>query len=252
MKYKTIITDLDRTLLRTDKSISERTLAVMGRCKEEGILLVAATARPFRSVVEYNNLIGFDALVCLNGAYIAYKDKIIERCIDKSEGEEFLSKLCSESSPVISVECGGVLYANTVFEEWESVYWDKFPALPEGPIHKILITYSENEEMLVKRYLPKSLYYTVANGQLLQIMSKDAAKMKGISTLLETVGISVSDSVYFGDDNDDIEPILQCGLGIAVANGIDRVKACADIVTESNDYDGVAIILEKLLLGDIK
>lgn len=34
-------------------------------------------------------------------------------------------------------------------------------------------------------------------------------------------------------------------------NGIDRVKACADIVTESNDYDGVAIVLEKLISGEI-
>lgn len=252
MKYKVIITDLDRTLLRTDKSISERTLAVLGRCKEYGMLLVAATARPCRSIVEYNNLIGFDAVVCLNGAYVAYKDRIIERCIDKTEGEAFLSSLCSVSSPVISVECGGILYANTVFDEWESVYWDKFPALPEGPIHKILITYSENQELLIKRYLPKSLYYTVANGQLLQIMSKDAAKMKGISALLETVGVSASETVYFGDDNDDIQPIIDCGLGVAVANGIDRVKACADMVTESNDNDGVAIILEKLLLGEIK
>ncbi len=252
MKYKIVITDLDRTLLRTDKSISDRTLAALKRCKESGLLLVAATARPYRTIVEYDALIGFDAAVCLNGAYISYKGKNIERCIDKGEGETFLSSLCSVSSPVISVECGGILYANTVFDEWESVYWDKFPALPEGPIHKILITYSENEEMLIKRYLPKSLYYTVANGQLLQIMSKDAAKMKGISALLETIGISVSDSVYFGDDNDDIEPIIQCGLGVAVANGIDGVKACADMVTESNDNDGVAIILEKLLLGEIK
>ncbi len=252
MKYKVIITDLDRTLLRTDKSLSVRTLSAFKKCKEAGIMLVAATARPYRSIVEYNDLIGFDAAVCLNGACIAYKDKIIERCIDKAEGETFLSMLCSVSSPVISVECGGILYANTVFDEWESVYWDKFPALPEGPIHKILITYSKNEEMLVKRYLPESMYYTVAGGHLLQIMSKDAAKMKGISALLETVCIPVSDSVYFGDDNDDIEPIVQCGLGVAVANGIDRVKACADMVTESNDDDGVAIILEKLLLGEIK
>jgi len=159
--------------------------------------------------------------------------------------------LCSVSSPVISVECGGVLYANTVFDEWESVFWDKFPALPEGPLHKILLTYSENEEMLVKSYLPASMYHTVANGQLLQIMSKKAAKMNGISALLDNIGVCASETVYFGDDNDDVEAILNCGLGVAVANGIESVKASADVITESNDNDGVAIILEKLLLGEI-
>ena len=82
-------------------------------------------------------------------------------------------------------------------------------------------------------------------------MSKDAAKMKGISALLESVGISASEAVYFGDDNDDIQPIIHCGLGVAVANGIESVKACADTVTASNDDDGVAIILEKLLTGGL-
>ena len=251
MKYKIIITDLDRTLLRTDKSLSRRTLSALGKCKEAGLLLVAATARPYRSIEEYDSLIGFDAAVCLNGAHISYKDKVIQRTIDKREGELFLSSLCSVCAPVISVECGGILFANTVFEEWESVFWDKFPALPEGPIHKILITYSEKEESLVKRFIPESMYYTVANGQLLQIMSKDAAKMKVISALLESVGISASEAVYFGDDNDDIQPIIHCGLGVAVANGIESVKACADTVTASNDDDGVAIILEKLLTGGL-
>ncbi len=211
-------------------------------------MIVAATARPHRSILEYDSLIGFDAAVCLNGACTIYKDKIFERCIDKTEGERFLSCLCAASSPVISVECGGVLYANTVFDEWESVFWDKFPVLPEGSIHKILITYGEKEEALVKRFIPESMHYTVANGQLLQIMSKDAAKMKGISVLLEISGILPSETVYFGDD---IQPIVDCGLGVAVANGIDSVKARADIVAPSNDEDGVAIILEKLLAGQL-
>lgn len=50
---KAIITDLDRTLLRTDKSVSEYTCGVLKRCRERGIFLMAATARPERAVTEY-------------------------------------------------------------------------------------------------------------------------------------------------------------------------------------------------------
>ncbi len=123
--------------------------------------------------------------------------------------------------------------------------------MPVGKIHKILITYGEREERLIKSYLPESLYYTVANGQLLQVMSRYAEKMNGILTLLETVGLSPSEAVYFGDDNDDVRPIVECGLGVSVANGIEKAKECADIITASNDEDGVAIVLEKLISGEI-
>ena len=57
------------------------------------------------------------------------------------------------------------------------------------------------------------------------------------------------ETVYFGDDYDDIEPMKRCGIGVAVSNGIDEVKAVADYITESNDADGVAKFIERLLLN---
>lgn len=60
---KTIITDLDRTLLRTDKTVSEYTYSVLKQCHERGILLMAATARPERAVLDYRDQIGFEAMV---------------------------------------------------------------------------------------------------------------------------------------------------------------------------------------------
>lgn len=55
-------------------------------------------------------------------------------------------------------------------------------------------------------------------------------------------------AVYFGDDNDDIESIRNCGTGVAVSNAVDEVLAAADFITESNDTDGVAQYIEKHLL----
>lgn len=51
---------------------------------------------------------------------------------------------------------------------------------------------------------------TVADGKLIQIMSTASTKWNGIKTMLRSVGIDISEVVYFGDDNDDIEPIKNC------------------------------------------
>ena len=79
-------------------------------------------------------------------------------------------------------------------------------------------------------------------------MNKNATKWNGIQMMLEAVGISPKDAIYFGDDNDDIESLKKCGAGIAVANAIDTVKEAADEIVESNDEDGVAKWIERNLL----
>ena len=70
----------------------------------------------------------------------------------------------------------------------------------------------------------------------------------GIKTVLDIFQFSPNETVYFGDDQDDIEPIQMCGLGVAVANGIDDVKRVADFIADSNDADGVAKFIEARLL----
>ena len=71
---------------------------------------------------------------------------------------------------------------------------------------------------------------------------------RGIKTVLDIFQFSPNETVYFGDDQDDIEPIQMCGLGVAVANGIDDVKRVADFIADSNDADGVAKFIEARLL----
>ena len=63
--------------------------------------------------------------------------------------------------------------------------------------------------------------------------------------MLESVGCTPAEAIYFGDDFDDIEPLRMCGIGVAVANAIEEVKAVADSIAGSNDEDGVACFLEK-------
>ena len=66
--------------------------------------------------------------------------------------------------------------------------------------------------------------------------------------MLDICHCSPDETAYFGDDYDDIEPIKMCGMGIAVCNGIEEVKAVADHIAQSNDADGVAKFIEQVLL----
>ena len=100
----------------------------------------------------------------------------------------------------------------------------------------------------IETTLTDEVYHTIADNDLIQIMSKEATKWNGIRHMLAYFNISPRDAVYFGDDNDDIEPVKNCGLGVAVSNAIPSVLAVADRIIDSNDMDGVARFIEENIL----
>lgn len=243
---RAVIVDLDRTLLRTDQTISPYTLDVMQECHDRGIALMAATARPERSILTYHRQICFDAITTMNGARMILPDAVRENGISHQSGRYVLSQLISMPDVLISVETSDGIYSSAAIPEWESNLFDGFPDLPtQGTLYKVLAS-SENDTLYhqIGTVIPEDVYYTIANNKLVQIMSKEATKWNGIKTMLEALGIPQSETVYFGDDNDDIEPIRMCGVGVAVSNAIDAVAEVADYMTGSNDEDGVAHFIE--------
>lgn len=244
---KAIITDLDRTLLRTDKSLSTYTVSVLKECKARGIKVMAATARPERTVKEYDAAISFDAVTVMNGAKVMVGDKVLTYGIPDKLAEEMLAKVCGRKELLFSVETGEILYAAEHIPEFEYTLHTGFPKLPEGETaYKILVS-GEGAAEFVKENLPEGLHCTVANGYLVQIMSKDANKRNGVKVMLNAFGIAPEEAVYFGDDQDDAESMQLCGIGVAVENAIPEVKSVADEIAESNDEDGVARWIEEHL-----
>lgn len=247
---KAIITDLDRTLLRTDKSVSDYTYAILNKCRDKGMFLMAATARPERAVQIYQEQIAFDALTTLNGARIILPEGVFENGIAPSSAEAILRKAVEIPGAVLSMETEEGLFSNILMPEWNAKFFTGFPALPtERTIYKILLS-SEGNAIWpeAEKALTPDTYMTVAEGKLIQIMSAEATKWNGIRAMLKAVGMDSRDAIYFGDDYDDIEPIRNCGMGVAVSNAIDEVLAIADIVADSNDKDGVAHYIEENLL----
>ena len=249
---KAIVTDLDRTLLRKDKSISAYTIEALRRCRERGVLLMAASARPLRDVEAYQALIGFDAVTATNGAVISLPGRKIERILGRESGEKILAGLMRFPDIFVSVETSRGLYSNRDIPQWQPVVYADFPRLPEGAdLYKILAS-SQDQEVYTRigELLTGDAYYTIADGALIQIMSREATKWQGVQRMLEHFGISARDTVYFGDDHDDIEPIRKCGRGVAVANAIPEVLQAADEIIASHEEDGVARYINRYILSE--
>ena len=242
------IVDFDRTLLRTDKTISGYTVRILRTWQENGGRLFAATARPERAIGEYCRQIAFDAVCTLNGARTITKDSVIENPIPEGSALSVLEQFSGIPGIVLSVEAENGIYANMDIPPWSPKVTDRLLDLPRTErIYKILASHPELPADQLAVRLPDDTYFSVADGKLLQVMSRSATKWNGVRNMLDAFGIDPARAVFFGDDNDDIEPIRQCGCGVAVRNALEDVRAAADEITESNDEDGVARFLERLM-----
>jgi hydroxymethylpyrimidine pyrophosphatase-like HAD family hydrolase len=210
---------------------------------------MVATARPLRTMLQYCEIIDFDAISATNGARIVCGDYRKECGLCPESADRLLNALKRYPDFRVTLETGEEAYSNMPIEDYYSVISNDLAAVArtEGAV-KILVGLDTPETLeLVKEMLTDDLYYTVANGHLMQIMNKSVTKWNGVKAMLEICGCSAEETVYFGDDYDDVEPIKMCGVGVAVSNAIDEVKAVADYIAESNDEDGVARFIERAI-----
>lgn len=242
------IVDFDRTLLRSDKTISGYTVRSLRTWQENGGRLFAATARPERAIGEYCRQVAFDAVCTLNGARTITKDSVIENPIPEESALSVLEQFSGIPGIVLSVEAESGIYANMDIPPWSPKVTDRLLDLPRAEkIYKILASHPKLPAEQLAVSLPDDTYFSVAERKLFQVMSRSATKWNGVRNMLDAFGIDPAFAVFFGDDNDDIEPIRQCGCGVAVRNALEDVRAAADEIAESNDEDGVARFLERLM-----
>ena len=263
MKIKMIALDLDRTLLRQDKTISEYTLKILNECKSKGIIVAIATARPSRAAKLFSELICCNNVVCLNGAIVTVNEKIIAaNKIDGKTAHNLILEIIDKfPDSKVSAEVNDYIHVNFDLPSDNVIrtnFKDVFKNTIEtdfvgglGDVDKIIFAVENSDEINeIKSMLPEGLYTSIANGYLLQIMSTKATKLNGVKALAQHYNIDINEIAAFGDDYDDIVMIKECGYGVAVANAIDDVIKEAKYITESSDDDGVAKWIEQNILID--
>ena len=259
---KLIVTDLDGTLLRTDKTVSEYTASIFERCRDIGIKIAFATARPVRAVTEWLNLpVVFDAAIYHNGA-IAYMgdSKILHYGISpKAASTIIFSALEADSSAKLCVEINDRLYGNydpsdiwpgieitlTDFMDLPNAYADKILLFHHLAVGATMTMASKIELEAVAKCLTDDIYIEMSENTVGMIMNKEARKINAVKEIAARFGVALGETAAFGDDYNDIEMLRECGVGVAVANAIDEVKSVATYLCGDCDKDGVAKWLEE-------
>lgn len=257
-EIKMIAVDLDGTVLKDDKTISHYTIDTFEKCRQQGIIIVIATARPVRATDIYLGEIKPSAKVCHNGGITFIEDMVISNYQIPADTAHDIVRKVQRKYPQIKIGCdlNETLYTNfdlsKLWDDVEYVYTDYSKPFADN-VDKLIMSIEEYPDFsqYIHDMLPSDVYADIADNSLAYIMNKNVSKHNGLSLALEQMQISPENVACFGDDTPDIGMIQFCGAGVAMGNAKDSVKAVADFICESNEDDGVAKWIEENILKDI-
>ncbi|MDV3221239.1 HAD family hydrolase [Intrasporangium sp.] len=258
-----IATDLDGTLLRSDGTLSRRAGAVLAAVEEAGIEVVFVTARPPRWLDELASAVGgHGTAICGNGAFVydvAAGEVLSSEGFEHSLVRQIVTDLRRAVPDVaFAAERGSGLWFETSFphDPTHHVPNDAVEApideLDDEAVGKLLAKSAvlEDEEFLRRATEVVGDRAHVAfsgAGGLAEINAAGVTKAAALERWSSRLGILAGDVWAFGDMPNDVPMIRWAGVGWAVANAHEEVRAVADRVCPSNDDDGVAATLEELL-----
>ena len=246
-----VAVDLDETLLRSDRSVSPRTLDALAAWETAGNRLVIATGRPPRSARRIPDPLRHLPCICYNGAAIYLNDRPhYTRTIparDAWQIVDFLLTTLPEGR--VGIEIDDVLYVNRPTDRPGCQYTPDLLGMAARPAAKILMSMTEYLAADPSADgLPDSAQVLLSEKyDLAQIMPSQSSKATALRHLTDEWGVSMRHVAAFGDDVNDVDMVQAAGLGVAMANAVVEVKAVADRITASNDADGVAVVVEELL-----
>ena len=256
---KLIVTDLDNTLLRRDKSISDDTVEVFRRCRERGILIAFATTRSEFASVRFSYRIRPDIFISNGGALARYKGKVLYRTsIPSVLGNRLLHEF-SEMEGILEYAVdaeNGYFDSGATDKEPEyridytnAKHTDFSRETDFGNVFKIMVraVLAQNVYDVADRY-PELDVINFAGEDWYQVKPIGATKELALAVVCSELGIGLTDAVAFGDDLNDLGMLKSCGRGVAVSNAVAKVKAVADCVCGDCDEDGVARWLERNIL----
>jgi len=249
MAARLIATDLDGTIVRSDGEISDRTRRALAAAEDAGLVVVFVTGRPPRWMKPVADATGHRGLaVCANGAVVYDLHR-----------EEIVQEFPMDAEVAFAVEGGGRF-------GHEPTYRAKYEVPPETviaeldelldrPVLKLLArhtTMSTAElldaahEVVGELAVLTTATFSETDG-LLELSAAGVTKAFGLERLAREHGIGPEDVVAFGDMPNDLPMLVWAGHAVAVGNAHPDVIAVADEITATNDEDGVAQVVERLI-----
>lgn len=266
---KAVFIDIDDTLTNSNREISQRNREAIKKCIDKGIKIILTSGRSRKDALEYQQEIGTSPyIISSNGGAVYDVEKQEEIYVEEIEKENIkkMFDYALENKYRISFNYSDKLVMNEAFypdeldkvkliEELEKI-------INEEKIIQCVIYNQDIEKMkLCKHFIEGIEKVKIVNeskrlknpelkpskNYYCDIVSKQVSKGKAVEMLCEYLNISAQEIVVIGDGENDISMFEITPNSVAMANSLEFVKEKAKYITITNDEDGVAVVLEKLL-----
>ncbi|AIR70079.1 sugar-phosphatase [Dickeya fangzhongdai] len=270
MAIKLIAIDMDGTLLTPENQISPVVKQAIVAAREKGVYVALATGRPFIGVERYLQQLGLqqDGHYCItnNGALVqrtatgecvaqttlSFEDYRHFEALSRELGVHFhaldfnyvytANKDISAYTVHESHLTGMPLKYRAVEEMDPGLRFPKVMMIDEPELLDAAIARIPREDFARYTIMKSAAFY-------LEILDQRVNKGEGVKMLAQHLGLERDEVMALGDQENDLAMIEFAGLGVAMGNAIDAVKAASQFVTKSNSEDGVAYAIEKFVLN---
>lgn len=270
MAYKVLALDIDGTLTNSKKEITPRTKAAIAAAAERGVRIVIASGRPVQGIRRFAEelelkehdgyILSFNGgrlISCRTGEilhdvklpleYLPEIEALARRYrvrLMSYEGDDLICGDPEDEFLAIEAKINGLGIRKV----------ENLAEYIDFPINKCLMlgegSYLGEVEKKVYAALHDRLDVYRSEPFFLEILPKGVDKAEALKILLKRLGCGREELMACGDGYNDRTMLKYAGLGVAMANAREEVKAEADYVTLSNDEDGVAAAVERFILED--
>lgn len=267
MNYRMIVLDLDDTLLKDDRTVSEMTRRRLLEAQQQGTVVVLASGRPTYAMqhlaqelclAQYGGyLISFNGAritACENGAVLSSVDishAQMCRLFDLAQEQNVYIQTYTEDHILVSKD-NEYTQIEKEITGMDVVECADFKAeIPKTAVKAMMLEHPDRlkqVEQALRPVIKDELYMTITKPFFLEFMNPVVDKGKSLVTLAAHLGISMEQVIAVGDSYNDISMIEAAGLGVAMGNAVEAVKQAADYETDDNEHDGVARVVERFFL----
>lgn len=266
--------DLDGTLLDSEKRLSPRNKEALVQCIQRGIQIVPATGRPLDGIMkEIRTLPGINYAITTNGGSIAdlSNDQSLHRCTLSNQKALELFEIIKKYNAMYDPYINGRGVTQPQFIEHMDHYGlppviqkmiratrDTVPNVIQyvkecgQEVEKVNVYLGDLEEREILRKELSSMEGIIISSSFhnnLEINALGATKGNALMWLAEYLHIDPKATMAFGDGENDLTMLKMAGVGIAMGNGLEAAKQAADKITLTNDEDGVAETIERLVFN---
>lgn len=264
---KLVLIDSDGTLRKSDGTFSDKTKQVIKELVDNNNYIVICTGRPRYHTEEIMKEVNASPIIVSNNGADIYnvntKEEIGSYYINKDKCFSLI-EYCYNNDLRLVISTGYVEYVNKELRNNNQILLDRNnykEQLKDKNIFQCLIVEKDIKKLeKMKKDIIDNQEIEVKNGVIIDtagyeswftIGNSNANKGNALKTLANYLGIDIKDTIAIGNDYNDISMLKEAGFSICVENSLEEVKKESDYITLSNDEDGVASVLEKILKGEL-